>query len=109
MPMDAYQQDSDKDSSDHIPKSIKECASELEEDGSSTLGLGNAAALNHLQITSYNKQLSKNYQDVVSAEAATEKIQKAHMNLMLQLNKPSFLHEITEESQHDSKSKVSQQ
>ena len=58
--MDAYQQDSDKESSDYIPKSIKECASELEEDGS-TLGAGNAVALNHLQITSYNKQLSKNY------------------------------------------------
>jgi hypothetical protein len=41
-------------------------------------------------------------------EAATEKIQKAHMNLMIQLNKPSFLHDIVEESPYDSKSKISQ-
>ena len=30
------------------------------------------------------------------------------MNLMIQLNKPSFLHDIVEESPYDSKSKVSQ-
>lgn len=89
--------------------SIKECPSELEEDPkgySHQNSLVNTnVPVNHLQITSYNKQLSKKSAEI---DAATEKIQKAHMNLMIQLNKPSFLHDIAEESPYDSKSKVSQ-